>query len=100
MRCSFGEMFLTLQDARAGKVAQLALSAIVFQELLEATLLLPLATLDLTAPFSSRVVCTDASGFGHGLAYTAVAPDVVQRWSRACVHRGDSSSGLAGPEFV
>ena len=100
MRCSFGEMYRMLQRARSGKVAQLSWSDIIHGELLEATLLLPLATLDLSAPFCGRVICTDASSYGHGLAYTKVDTETTQRWSRACVHRGDSSSGLAGPEFV
>ena len=100
MRCSFGEMFRFLEGARASRQSRVFLSDLVFEELLEALLLLPLATLDLRAPFCERVVCTDASSYAHGLAYAKVPAEMVQRWSRACVHRGDAAYGHEGVEFV
>ena len=80
LRSSFGEMRRCLLRARVQRESRCSLSDICFEELLEATLLLPLAVLELRAPFCPRVVTTDASGnCGHGLAYAKVEAEMVQK---------------------
>lgn len=41
---------------------------------------------------STRVVCSDASPHGHGLAYAQVPLDVGESWTRAACHQGDYTS--------
>eukprot|EP00972_Heterocapsa_arctica_P027156 3993285-Heterocapsa_arctica.AAC.1 len=56
---------------------------------MEASILLPLAQLDLGAPWSGRLVTSDASKVAQGLAYIYVDPPKVHEWSRWCSFRGD-----------
>lgn len=61
-------------------------------QLLEGLLLAPLGQRNLSAPWSSRVYCSDACPGGHGLAYTSVSKAEQQRWTRYCSFRGDYST--------
>ena len=43
-----------------------------------------------SAPWSSTVLCSDASPGGHGLAYAHVPEPQVRSWAQAAYHRGDA----------
>eukprot|EP00974_Lingulodinium_polyedra_P049710 4780530-Lingulodinium_polyedra.AAC.1 len=53
----------------------------------------------LKAPWCSRVVATDASPGGHGMAYARVPDELPPHWGRLAAHRGDYTALLAGGEF-
>eukprot|EP00972_Heterocapsa_arctica_P031664 4663000-Heterocapsa_arctica.AAC.1 len=74
MRGSFGTIYKFLQDLRTANVPRTALPVDVWWQMMEASLLLPLAQLDLGASWSSRLVTSDASTVAQGLAYTYVDP--------------------------
>eukprot|EP00972_Heterocapsa_arctica_P057440 8475297-Heterocapsa_arctica.AAC.1 len=61
MRGSFGNIYKFLQDLRTAGVSGTVLPIDVWWQIMEASLLLPLAQLDLGAPWSGRLVTSDAS---------------------------------------
>ena len=71
---------------------RLNMTATIAWELTASAILLPLCTMKLgeeSAPWSNRVVASDASPGGHGLAYTRLDPGEVRDWASWASHRGD-----------
>lgn len=66
----------------------------VVKELAISALLLPFAEMSLgqeRAPWSERVVCSDAAPGGHGLAYARVPTSELAAWAQHACHKGDYS---------
>ena len=86
---SFGTIYRWLHGLREGRIGRSALPAVCWWELMEASLLAPLAQMELSAPWAPTVQCTDAAPGGHGLAYAQALVREIQRWVRYCSFRGD-----------
>eukprot|EP00972_Heterocapsa_arctica_P041473 6115265-Heterocapsa_arctica.AAC.1 len=67
MRGSFGTIYEFLQDLRTSGVSRTILPTDISWQIMEASILLPLAQLDLGAPWSGRLVTSDASKIAQGL---------------------------------
>ncbi|CAK8996992.1 unnamed protein product, partial [Durusdinium trenchii] len=77
-----------LDDLRGRKVRVTTLPDVIWCELMTAALLLPYAQFNLSAPFSQRVECSDASMSGIGRAWATMPSDLVQRMAQLCDHPG------------
>ena len=88
-RSAFGATFGWMEAMREAKATRVALPRVVRAELLEAALLLPLATMNLGAEWSGKVTMSDAAPGGHGKTAASVPPALVQRWARFAEFRGD-----------
>lgn len=74
-----------LQVGREAALKQLWQDIAVVKEITISAVLLPFAEMSLgeaDAPWSERVVCSDAAPGGHGLAYARVPLDEVAVWSQ------------------
>lgn len=83
-----------LQARREAGLEQLWQDTNVVQKLAISALLLPFAEMafwEANAPWSERVVCSDAAPGGHGLAYARVPREEVAAWSQHACHKGDYS---------
>ena len=80
LRASFGEMYRFLDAAREQRLTRTALPEVCWWELMEAACLAPLAQMELSAPWSPVVQCSDAAPGGHGLAYAYVGAAEAKRW--------------------
>ena len=88
MRSIFVEVYGWLDDLRGRKVRVTTLPDVIWCELMTAALLLPYAQFNLSAPFSQRVECSDASMSGIGRAWATMPSDLVQRMAQLCDHPG------------
>lgn len=94
LRSSFQLVHRALHSARALRESRVRMTCAIQSELVEAALLLPFGRLDFQAPWARRVVCTDASPGGHGLAYASLDERTVVDWGRLASHRGDYTALL------
>lgn len=92
-RSIFAESDRWLQKGRDEKWVRRHPSKDAVMEFMMSTILLPLQCTDLSSEFCSRVVTTDASPEGHGLAYAYPkgGPNEVQRWARMASFKGCST---------
>jgi len=93
-RAVFDVFYTRMAAARDAKQPRIVWDQVLFDEAMAAVALLPLAQFSLAAPFSTRVVASDASPGGHGLSYGHVSEDTVASWARMSVFKGDYATLL------
>ena len=86
------EVYRWLLEGDQRRLRRLRWCPTAWAETLCAALLLPLARVRLDRPWCSRVVASDASPGGHGLAWAASELATVQKIAQACSHRGAYTS--------
>eukprot|EP00434_Breviolum_minutum_P045769 symbB.v1.2.041102.t1/scaffold7825.1/size10313/1 len=88
MRSVFVEAYGWIEWHRSRRLRSATLPDVVWLELMVAALLLPYAHFDLSASYSQRVECTDASMTGIGRAWASMPFEVVQKMAQLCDHPG------------
>ena len=88
MRSVFVEAYGWIEWHRSRRLRSANLPDAVWLELMVAALLLPYAHFDLSASYSQRVECTDASMTGIGRAWASMPFEVVQKMAQLCDHPG------------
>ena len=81
-RSLFEVVYPWLQRQRAARKRCAVLPDNVWIELMLAALFLPFYQFDISAPFSTRVECTDASMTGLGRAWATMPTEIVQEMAR------------------
>lgn len=71
------------------KTGRAPMSYVAHWELTAAAVLWPLAKMTLPAECCDRLVASDASPGGHGIAYTHLPKGIASVWGRWASHRGD-----------
>ena len=89
LRASLGTIYKRVAEHRNRGDARYDWDDLTYGEVLMAAILLPFASFSLCAPFSDRVVATDASPGGHGMSYARATEHDVARWARMACFRGD-----------
>jgi len=88
LRSVFGETYQWLDEQRRCQARLVELPAVVWEELLLSTLLIPYAQFDLSSPWSTRVEATDSSMTGLGRAFTVMPEEVVRTLARYSATKG------------
>ncbi|CAK9045996.1 unnamed protein product [Durusdinium trenchii] len=88
LRSVFAETYRWLDNNRSQGIRRAVLSDEIWIEILSASVLLPFAQFDLSADFSNRVECTDASMTGIGRAWATMPTSLVQLMAQVCDHNG------------
>ena len=88
MRSVFDVTYGWLEKQRQSKTRRIQIPDDVWTEIFMAAMLLPYCQFNLSAPFSSRVECTDASMTGLGRAWATMPPDLVQLMAQLSDHNG------------
>ena len=88
MRSLFSSTYRWLEVARAHKIKHADWEDQVWLEVFSATMLLPYCQFNMSAPYSKRVECSDASMTGIGRAWTAMPTDLIQLMAQLSDHNG------------
>ena len=94
MRSLLAHIYRVIIEAREGGLPRATSTVESVRKLLCAAVFLPLVFIDLTTPWCSRVVATDAAPGGWGEAYTEVSLPTLHSWASLACQRGDYASPL------
>ena len=88
LRCLINDTFTWIDQHRRQDRHRGRLWASVRREIGHASMLLPFAEINLSAPFCPRLEASDASPGGHGRAYTFVDRGLIGEMARLCAGKG------------